>query len=101
MRIEQKWKECAIYYSFYTHLTQELNDIKVKNQLEDMIFQNELTKKNLEIELVQEERDLAKKNSIMNKQISNYSSKITAFLIVSILLIVGIIVFGLNRLKKE
>tara|TARA_B110000503_G_scaffold2903_2_gene3916 strand:- start:2358 stop:3494 length:1137 start_codon:yes stop_codon:yes gene_type:complete len=101
LRIEQKWKECAIYYSFYTHLTQDLNDIKVKNQLEDMIFQNELTKKNLEIELVQEERDLAKKNSIMNKQISNYSSKITAFLIVSILLIVGIIVFGLNRLKKE
>jgi len=101
LRTEQKWEECSKYYSSYTHLTKELNDIKVKNQLEDMIFQNELTKKNLEIELVQEERDLAKKNSLLSKEISNYSSKITAFLIVSILLIVGVIIFGLNRLKKE
>jgi len=101
LRTEQKWEECSKYYSSYTHLTKELNDIKVKNQLEDMIFQNELTKRSLEIELVQEERDLAQKNSLLSKEISNYSSKITAFLIVSILLIVGVIIFGLNRLKKE
>ena len=98
---EKQWEECANYYSISTRLTKELNDIKVKNQLEDMTFQNELNKKSLEIELVQEERDLATKNSLLNKEISNYSAKITAFLIISIFLIVGVILFGLKRLKKE
>ena len=101
LKDEGKWKECTKYYSLHTALSKELNDIKVKNQLEDMTFQNELTKKSLEIELVQEERDLATKNSLLNEEISNYSAKITAFLIISILLIIGIILFGLNRLKKE
>ena len=101
LRTEKKWEECSKYYSLYTTLTKELNDTKVKNQLEDMTFQNELNKKSLEIEFVQEERDLAKKNSLLNKEISNYSTKITAFLIISILLIIGVILFGLNRLKKE
>ena len=98
---EQKWKECTEYYSLKSSITKQLNDTKVKNQLEDMTFQNELNKKALEIELIQEERDLAEKNASLNKQISRYSSKITGFLVFSILLIVGVILFGLNRLKKE
>lgn len=98
---QENWEEATFYYKKRTRLLEELNDIKVKNQLEDMTFQNELNKKNLEIELVQEERDLAKKNSKINEDISNYTTKIIWFLVFSIVLIITSIIIGLNQLDKK
>ena len=40
-----------------------MNSLHIKNQLDDLNYRNEITKKELEIELVQEERDLAKKKT--------------------------------------
>lgn len=101
LKSESRWKECTQYYTKSTELTKKLNDIKVKNQLEDMTFQNELNKKSLEIQLVQEERDLAKKNTELHQGISSYTTNIIWFLVISIVLIIGTIIFGLNFLKKK
>ena len=98
---EGKWEECAKYYSLKSDLAQKLNDTKVKNQLEDLTFQNELNKKTLEIEFIQEERDIANNNARLHEEISAYSTKITGFLILSILLMIAAIIFGLNYLNKK
>ena len=101
LKADLSWKECTKYYTKHTALAQKLNTLKVKNQLEDMTFQNELNKKTLEIEFVQEERDLAKKNTELYKGISSYTTKIIWFLVLSIILIIGTIIIGLNYFNKK
>ena len=46
-----------------------MNSLNIKNQLDDLNYRNEITKKQLEIQLVQEERDLAKKNEKFEKNL--------------------------------
>ena len=95
------WKESVERYKKYVSLKNELNSIKVKNQLEDLTFQNELNKKELEIKLVQEERDLAKRNEQSEKNRSAYETRIIWFLIFSIVLILGVIIYGIKRITKS
>ena len=75
--------------------------VKVKNQLADLSFQNELNKKDLEIELVKEERDLASQNAEHEKNIRKFSTKITWFLVFSILLIIALLIFGFKRFSNS
>lgn len=88
-------------YKKYIKLNEELASIKIKNQLADLTFQNEINKKELEIQLISKERDLARKNEISEKNIRSYEQKIVWFLLLSIILIVGLVIFGLKRLARQ
>jgi tetratricopeptide (TPR) repeat protein len=95
------WKNATSVYDQFEKLKDELNTAKVKNQLEDMTFQNELTKKELEIQLIQEEKNLAVKNQQLEKAAANHRSKIVWFLILTFILLFGLIFIGIRKLAKE
>ncbi len=97
----KNWQKSSSTYDLYVHLNDELNTAKVKSQLEDLSFQNELNKKELEIKLIQEEKDLAVKNQQLEKETANHRTKIVWFLIVSFVIIIGLIVIGIRKLAKE
>ena len=98
---QKKWKLSNSKYRELNVLSDNLNSVKVKNQLADLSFQNELNKKDLEIELIKEERDLASQNAEHEKNIRKFSTKITWFLVFSILLIIALLIFGFKRFSNS
>lgn len=85
----------------YISIQRELNDLKIKNQLEDLTFQNNLKRKELEIELIQEERDLAIENRNIQANISILESRIVWFLIITLALMLGIVIFGVRKIISK
>ncbi len=81
-------------YKKYIIKNNELTNSEIKNQIEDLTYKNELTKKELEIKLVQEERNLALKNE-------KYEQKITWFVVLILLISIGLILFGIKKLTSE
>jgi tetratricopeptide (TPR) repeat protein len=95
------WQRAVKTYERYVALKEELNTTKIKNQLEDLTFRNELTKKELEIKLIQEEKQLAEKNEKMEKNASKQSRKIVWFLIISLFLLFGLIFVGIRKISSS
>jgi tetratricopeptide (TPR) repeat protein len=81
-------------YKKYIRLSNELSNSEIKNKIDDLSYQNELTKKELEIKLVLEERQL-------EKDLRIFGQKITWFVIFILLLTVSLILFGVKRLTKN
>lgn len=100
---KNEWEKAAKKYKEFAILTEKMNSLNIKNQLDDLNYRNELTKKQLEIELVQEERNLAQKNEQFEKTLRVYSQKIIWFVVVLLVLSIGLITFGVKKLtdKKE
>ena len=96
-----KFEEYAKKAEKYIQLQKELNDLKINNQLEDLTFQNNLKRKELEIELIQEERDLAIENRNIQSNISIIESRIVWFLIFTLVFILGIIIFGVRKMTRK
>ena len=88
-------------YRKYILLTEELNDKNVQNRLDDLTFRNELVKKQLEIDLVEEERNRAKENEENERILRVYSQKIVFFVLFLLFFIFGLIVFGIRKITKE
>lgn len=97
----EDWKRATSMYDQFEELKDELNQEKVKSQFEDKTFQNELTKKELEIQLIQEEKDLALKNQQMEKNVADHRSKIVWFLLLSLLLLFVLIFVGIRKIAKD
>jgi hypothetical protein len=95
------WRSAAIKYREYIRLNEEINSLTVKNQLDDLAFQNQLSKKELEIKLVQEERDLAIKNEQFEKDLRILGQKIIGFVLVILVCTVLLILFGIKRLTQK
>lgn len=91
-----EWKVATEKYKEYTKLNEELNSTLVKNQLADLTFQNELNKKEMEIQLVQEERDLAKQRAENESKIRRYESRIV-WLLLSTIFVILIFVFFIRK----
>lgn len=96
----ENWKMATKVYDDFLELKDELNTTKVKNQLEDMIFRNEIKKKELEIQLIQEEKDLAVKNEQLERNAANHRSKIVWFLIGTFILLFTLIFIGIRKLSN-
>ena len=97
----ESWKEAVAKYDQFTSLEKELSAILVKNQLVDLTFQNELTKKDLKIELLGEEKELIEKNRRVEMLASNHKEKIVWFLLVSLLILVILIVLGIRKISNN
>lgn len=87
-------------YEKYNELLRELNNTKVKNQLEDLTYQNEINKKELELELISEERDLAQKSAVAERNIAQYESNIVWFLILGMVGFVLLVLFGIRKITR-
>jgi tetratricopeptide (TPR) repeat protein len=95
------WQKATSKYKQYLSLIEKMNSLHIKNQLDDLNYRNEITKKQLEIELVQEERDLAKKNEKFEKNLRVYGLKITWFVITLLILSIGLILYGVKKLTTS
>ena len=63
--------------------------LEVQNKLNDLMYQNDLKKKELEIKLIKEERDF-------KSDLNIYTSKISIFLLLLLIFVVGFIFYGLK-----
>ena len=95
------WKNATLVYDLFEALKEELNQEKITSQLEDKTFQNELMKKELEIQLIQEEKDLAVKNQQLEKNVADHRSKMVWFLLLSLFVMLGLIFIGIRKITKE
>lgn len=95
------WQKAATKYKQFVQLNEKMNSLHIKNQLDDLNYRNEITKKQLEIELVQEERDLAKKNEKFEKNLRVYGLKITWFVVALLILSIGLILYGVKKLTAS
>jgi hypothetical protein len=92
----KEWKKASEKYDEYVRLIKKLNGTYVKNQLADLTLENALNKKELEIRLIAEERDLAKANAETEKNISSFEKKIVWLLVSSIALIIILALFSIR-----
>lgn len=94
------WENSAAYYKKYIELDKSLNDVKIQNRVNDLMYQNELKKRNLELKLIEEERTLAVKNAEKERSIRNYSGKIIWFLIIAVIVTIFGIYYIYNTTKE-
>lgn len=97
----KQWEKVAITYDKYISLLEELNNRKVKNQLEDLTYQNEINQRDLELKLIEEQRDLARKQLIKEQNIVDYENKIVWFLIASLVSLIVLTLFGIRKITRE
>jgi tetratricopeptide (TPR) repeat protein len=99
--LRKDWQMATLKYAEYIKLNEEMNSFQIKNQLDDLNYRNELSKKQLEIVLIQEERDLARKNEQLEKDLRIFGQKITWFVILLMMSSVVLIVTGIKKLTNK
>jgi len=92
------FEEFADKTELFVKTQDDLNNTKIKNQLEDLTFQNSIKQKELEIKLLKEEKELLSQTSQSQKQISFLESKIIWFLIATIIFIMIVLFYGIKQL---
>lgn len=85
------------YLKEYIHLNKQLNDVQIKNQLEDLLHQNEIKKKEMEISMVKEERDLVAKNIEIEKELNTYQMRVILLILFSIITLVVLLIIRLRK----
>jgi len=84
------WRELSKAYKKYVLFSDEMKTVEVQNKMNDLIAKNELQKKDLEIKLIQEERDF-------KVQLNDFSGKVSVFLLLLLLFVVGFVIYGLRN----
>jgi tetratricopeptide (TPR) repeat protein len=101
LEIKYDYEKATKIYRKFVRLTEELNDKNVQDRLDDLTFRNELVKKQMEIDLVEEERNRAKKNEVKERQMRVYTQKMVFFVLFLLVFVFGLIVFGIRKITKE
>lgn len=102
--LKKDYKKALKYSKEFLNLNNTLKSNHIKNQLEEMIYQQEIQQKELEIIYLKEQKELAKKNENAVRKLRQFDIKIAIFSVLSMLAFVGIVVFGLRkmiRINKE
>jgi tetratricopeptide (TPR) repeat protein len=102
--LKKDYKKALKYSKEFLNLNNTLKSNHIKNQLEEMIYQQEIQQKELEITYLKDQKELAKKNENAVRKLRQFDIKIAIFSVLSMLAFVGIVVFGLRkmiRINKE
>jgi tetratricopeptide (TPR) repeat protein len=91
----------SAYYRKYIALNRELQSSLVRNQIEDMTYQQALQRKELEIRYLREQRRLAVQNAGAMKALRQMDWKIALFSIAALVTLVLILVSGIKRLTGK
>ena len=90
---QKLWAQVAAKYKESTALSEKLIAIEIRNKVNDLMYSNDLNKKELEISLIEEERNFANRLNV-------YNSKISWFLILLLAFIVAFIFYEFQKRKK-
>ncbi len=96
----QDWERASSKYKQFFQEYQKMNSLEVKNQLDDLKYRNEIAKKQLEIDLLQEEKDLAVSNRHKENNLKVFGQKIVVFVTFLLFSSIAMLVFGVRRLKR-
>lgn len=94
------YKKALNYSKEFLNLNNTLKSNHIKNQLEEMIYQQEIQQKELEISYLREQKELAKNNEKAVRKLRQFDIKIAVFSVLSMLAFVGIVAFGLRRMIR-
>jgi tetratricopeptide (TPR) repeat protein len=81
-------------------LNKELQSNLIKNQLEDLTYQQEMERKEMELMYVKEQKNLAEKNAQAMKDLRKFDWRITIFSLFGMFSLVVLVVIGLKRLTR-
>ena len=84
------WKKLSSKYKQFVKSVSDGHSIQIQNRLNEVMHQNDLNKKELELRLLEKDRDY-------NANLNRYSSKVAVFLLLLLIFIVGFVIYGLNR----
>lgn len=98
--LKKDYKKALKYSKEFLNLNNTLKSNHIKNQLEEMIYQQEIQQKELEITYLKEQKELAKKNENAVRKLRQFDIKIAIFSVLSMLSFVGIVVFGLRKMIR-
>ena len=101
LELKRDYEAATGVYRKFVRLTEELNDKNVQDRLDDLTFRNELVKKQMEIDLVEEERNRAKENVEKERLLRVYTQKMVFFVLFLLVFVFGLIVFGIRKITKE
>jgi tetratricopeptide (TPR) repeat protein len=101
LKMLKNFPELIQTYDRYLSILKQQNSAAIKNQLNDLSYQNNLKQKELEIKLLSEERDIAKKNSESIVQINRLTRNIIIFLVITIAGITIAIFYLYKQLFKK
>lgn len=89
----------ADYFRKYSVLNRDLQSNLVKNQLEDLAFQHELEKKQLEIKYLEKQRRLAEKNAQTLKTLRSFDWRIAWFSSLALVALIAVVIVGVRKLS--
>jgi len=81
-------------------LNKELQSNLIKNQLEDLTYQQEMERKELELRYVKEQKSLAEKNARALKDLRRFDWRIAIFSLFGMFSVVAFVVIGVKRLTR-
>jgi hypothetical protein len=87
-------------YKKYIELNDQFSSNEVQNKIEDLNYQNQLRKKEKEIKSVQEERDIALKNTKTQILLRNFERKIMWFSFFLFSVASVMVFLGLKKVSK-
>ncbi len=90
---QKLWPQVAFKYKQYTDLSQKLTATEIKNKVNDLMYSNELHKREIEISLIEGERNFANKLNL-------YNNKVLWFLVLLLISVVGFVFYGFKNHKK-
>ncbi len=88
------------YLKASINLNKELQSNLVKNQLEDLTYQQEMERKEMELRYVKEQESLAEKNARALKDLRKFDWRMTIFSLFGMFSIVVLVVIGVKRLTS-
>ena len=92
--------KAVVYYRKYIETAEQLQNNFVKNQLEDLTYQNKLKRKQLQIKYLKEQQMLAEKNAKSMRELRNYDWKIMIFSLVALLAVITVVFIGVRKLVQ-
>jgi len=98
--LKKDYKKALKYSKEFLNLNNTLKSNHIKNQLEEMIYQQEIQQKELEIKYLKEQKVLAIKNENAVRKLRQFDIKIAIFSVLSMLSFFGIVVFGLRKMIR-
>ena len=94
---QKDFVEANRYFKLHIHVYKDLQSNLIKNQLEDLTYQNELQKQELKIVYLEKQQKLAEQNAKAQQQLRAYDWRIVLF---SVLSLIGMVITVIAGMKK-
>lgn len=92
--------QAVVYYRKYIETAEQLQNNFVKNQLEDLTYQNKLKRKQLQIQYLKEQQTLAEKNAKAMQELRKYDWKTMIFSVFALLAVITVVFIGVRKLVQ-